>query len=197
MQALLMAAGRLLGAVAVATVVAYAITASGAQLPRPPGAAAAESILEDRLAAYVDLRSELARLAELPLEPTEARTAAAQRRRLGMALRTARADVPPGNIFNGIVATYFRRIAAEALDEDVQLWLTARAYEATGVDRARVSLPLPLDAAHDVHLALLHALPPLPTGIEYRVLHLDLLLWDVQADVVIDVLPGVFAVTTV
>jgi hypothetical protein len=35
---------------------------------------------------------------------------------------------------------------------------------------------------------LLEALPPVPGGLEYRVVGPDLVLWDVHAEIVIDVL---------
>jgi hypothetical protein len=36
---------------------------------------------------------------------------------------------------------------------------------------------------------LLSALPALPAGIQYRLIDRDLLLWDVDANLIIDVLP--------
>lgn len=157
-----------------------------------------ESVFQARLADYVILRDDLARLAELPLEPDDERTAAAARRRLGSALRVMRADVPQGNIFGGSVSTLVRRIAAEAvLADDVRDWVDQRAHSAFGVGRARVNAPFPSGAEHDVHPALLRVLPPLPRGVVYRVVHYDLLLWDERADLVIDVMPGVFVVQTI
>lgn len=164
--------------------------------PRAVAQFAPETVFQNRLEAYVNLRDEIARLAELPLEPTDARTAAVQRRRLGSGLRVMRADVPQGNIFGGSVATLFRRIvAATVVNEEVRYWVELRAH-APGVERVRVNAPFPVNADHDVHPALLRVLPPLPPGIMYRVVHYDLLLWDARADLVIDMLPGAFAAQT-
>ena len=193
MRALLLP-GKILIAIIVAAPIAYAIAASGAPTQGPPDAA--ERLLQERLGAYVSLRDELARVAELPLEPVDEQTAARQRWRLGIVMRGARRDVPQGNIFGGAVAAYFRRVSAEQ-SEDVRLWVMARAYEQAAVEPARVTHPFPLGATHDVHGALLDAFPQLPRGIEYRVVHYDLVLWDLHADLVIDVLRGAFATTTV
>jgi hypothetical protein len=40
--------------------------------------------------------------------------------------------------------------------------------------------------------ALIQALPPLPAGIEYRIVAPDLVLWDSHAEIMIDVLRGAF-----
>ena len=89
----------------------------------------ADTLFQERLASYVNLRDEFSRFAHLPLEPTDERTMTAHRTRVGAALRIARADVPQGNIFSGVVATAFRRITAVAMESaDIHEW----------VDRARV-----------------------------------------------------------
>ena len=163
MRALLLP-GKILIAIIVAGPIAYAIAASGAPTQGPPDVA--ERLLQDRLAPYVGLRDELARVAKLPLEPVDEQTAARQRWRLGIVMRGARRDVPQGNIFSGAVAGYFRRLAVEAQSEDVRLWVMERTYEQAGLERARVNLPFPKGATHDVHAALLRAFPPLPRGID-------------------------------
>jgi hypothetical protein len=183
---------RLLIAIGVAALIAYAVAAAQ---PLPN---AAESVFRDRLASYVSLRTDLARLAELPLEPTDERTAVMQRRRLGTALRVMRAEVQQGNIFGPPVAPLFRQIVGAALEDDaLRTWVEARSDAASHVAQARVNGSLPIGAEHDVYPSLLRVLPPLPRGIEYRVVHDDLLLWDIGADVVIDVLPGVFHAETI
>jgi hypothetical protein len=157
----------------------------------------ADTLFQERLASYVQLRDDLSRFAHLPLEPTDERTMTAHRTRVGAALRIARADVPQGNIFSGVVATAFRRITAVAMESpDIREWVVERAFSAGDVARARVNGPLPLGTEHDMFPTLLWALPPLPSGLAYRVLHYDLLIWDLNADVIVDVLPGTFRVET-
>jgi hypothetical protein len=108
-----------------------------------------------------------------------------------------RADVGQGNIFSGVVAAAFRRVTATAVEaDDVRMWVVARALRAADVPPARVNGALPRGADHEVHPVLLRALPPLTGGLEYRVLHYDLLLWDATIDFVVDVLPGAFRVET-
>jgi hypothetical protein len=48
--------------------------------------------------------------------------------------------------------------------------------------------PLGEGASCPVPVLLLEALPPVPGGLEYRVVGPDLVLWDVHAEIVIDVL---------
>ena len=157
----------------------------------------ADRLFQERLGSYVTLRDDLSRFAHLPLEPTDERTTTAHRTRVGAALRIARADVPQGNIFSGVVATAFRRLTAVAMESpDIRDWVIARAFSSGDVPSARVNGPLPLGAEHDMFPTLLGALPPLPSGLAYRVLHYDLLIWDVNANVIVDVLPRTFMVET-
>jgi hypothetical protein len=157
----------------------------------------ADRLLQERLASYVNLRDEFSRFAQLPLEPTDERTMIAHRTRVGTAMRLARADVPQGNIFSGVVATSFRRITAVAMEwPESREWVIDRAFSDSQVVPARVNGSLPLGTEHDIYPTLLWALPPLPRGLVYRVLHYDLLIWDVNSDVIVDVLPGTFRVET-
>jgi hypothetical protein len=41
-------------------------------------------------------------------------------------------------------------------------------------------------------VAVVAAFPALPKGICYRIVHYDLVLWDADADLVLDVLSGAF-----
>ena len=53
----------------------------------------------------------------------------------------------------------------------------------------RVYDPYPEWATHEMPIVLLHSLPALPEGVEYRLLDHDLVLWDIDADLILDVLP--------
>jgi hypothetical protein len=153
----------------------------------------ADIAFQDRLAAYVAMRDDFARLAVLPLEPGDVRTIALRRERLARSLRIIRADLPQGNIFSGVVAMAFRRAAGTVVQNPgVRDWVAARDVGASAVERARVNGPLPAGADHEIHPALVAAFPPLPRAIFYRVVHYDLVLWDADADLIVDVLPGVF-----
>ncbi len=71
-----------------------------------------------------------------------------------------------------------------------------------GVERTRpaVSIPAPVgvnepfreEESYAVPPRLLEQLPPLPGDIQYRILGSGLVLWDVHADIIIDVLPDAF-----
>ena len=169
--------------------VAFVLLAAQTPLSPPD----VDAVFRDRLAEYVTLRDDFARLAVLPLEPSDARTIVMQRQRLARALRLTRGDVAQGNIFGGAVATAFRRIAATLVDyADVREWVSRRDLAMAVAMRTRVNEPLPDGADHEVHVALVAAFPPLPKGIYYRVVHYDLVLWDADADLVLDVLSGAF-----
>jgi hypothetical protein len=85
-----------------------------------------------------------------------------------------------------------RGIVASALSSvDVEFLLQAL-YEECEMPagyRPQVNAGYPQWATHAMPFILLTALPALPTGIQYRLIDHDLLLWDVDANLIIDVLP--------
>ena len=82
-------------------------------------------------------------------------------------------------------------VAAQAATGSPQLFEGRIAAYAELHQRVYAGFPpwLPTDDASVLVLALLVALPALPASIQYRLIDHDLLLWDVDADVIIDVLP--------
>jgi hypothetical protein len=148
----------------------------------------------ERVQAYAELHGRLAD-ALPPLTVTnDPSSIVLARRALAGALRAARPTARQGDMFSPDVARVFRRLVAEALagrhidrlfmdlyDEDWPL--------PYGV-RPQVNDPYPKGATHAVPPILLQRLPALPANIEYRIVCDDLVLWDVDADLVIDFLPG-------
>ena len=45
-------------------------------------------------------------------------------------------------------------------------------------------------ATHEMPVILLQRLPPLPEELDYRLIDHDLLLWDADANLIVDVLPS-------
>jgi hypothetical protein len=111
---------------------------------------------------------------------------------LARAIKAKRLDARQGDIFEPAVATAVRGVIAEALREvDVDLLLRGL-YEDCEMPpgyRPQVNAGYPHWATHEMPFVLLARLPALPTGINYRLIDHDLLLWDVDANLIIDVLP--------
>lgn len=174
-----------------AIVLAFTVTAVGvavAQVVEPEETAALAGF-DRSVDAYADLRTRL----EAPLPPfTASRSAASTmlaRNFLASAVRAARRNAGRGAIFTAPVARAFaaridtamtpaeRRLTAQGESEEV--------YAPPPTVYERVE-PVFLTALPET---LLDALPPLPAAIEYRFVGDDLILWDLHAEIVIDVLP--------
>ena len=149
-------------------------------------------MFDERIAAYAELHQRVA-VVFPPWTPTDDTYVLVGRRvHLGAAIRVERGQVNQGEIFDAATAAAFRDIVADALRSvDVDL-LLVDLYEGCEMPigyRPQVNGSYPDWATHQMPLALLVALPALPDGIQYRLIDRDLLLWDVDADVIIDVLP--------
>lgn len=97
-----------------------------------------------------------------------------------------------GDIFEPSVAVAVRGTIADALREiDVDLLLRdlyAECEMPAGY-HPQVHTGYPSWATHEVPFVLVSALPALPPGIYYRLIDHDLLLWDADANLIVDVLP--------
>lgn len=116
----------------------------------------------------------------------------AQHHCLDMFPEALSAVAPPPRIFTPPVAMVFRQLIGHAL-ASVD---TGTAMRGTGMapHRARVLDALPAEAGTLPPL-LARALPPLPAGIEYRIVDNDLVLRDATAGVVVAVLRNAVGVT--
>jgi len=118
-------------------------------------------------------------------------------RRLASAIRSARATATQGDIFSPAVAVLFKDLIANAfVGRDAGAMFYVFAEEFWAVDDSAVNEPFPEGASHAVPAVLLHHLPALPDEMEYRIVNGSLVLLDVDADIVIDVLPDAFRVTS-
>jgi len=119
------------------------------------------------------------------------------RRDLASAIRSARATAKQGDIFSPAIADLFRDLIANAfVGRDAGAMLYVWSEEFWAVDEPAVNEPFPEGASHAVPAVLLHHLPALPNEMEYRIANGSLVLLDVHADIVIDVLPDAFRVTS-
>ena len=139
---------------------------------------------------YSDLR---ARFAEPlpPLRPSRSEwSTLVARRFLASAIRSARHAVRPGSIFTPAVAALFEQRIDAALTPAERLVLAGPADEESAAPIPLLNEPLAADWLTPLPPALAMQLPPLPAAIEYRLVGASLVLWDVDAEIVIDVLPG-------
>ena len=168
-----------------------------AQVGRPPQVSqddrGALRVFEERIGAYMALR----RRVEEPLPPlrptTDMGSFEVRRSTLASAIKAARPDARRGDILTPVVTAHLRRAMAEALhgvDVEALLLDLYAEDDVPGGYRPQVHHSFPEWATRAVPAILLLRLPPLPAGIEYRLIGHDLVLLDVGADLIIDVLPG-------
>jgi hypothetical protein len=154
------------------------------------GAAVKE--FRDRAQAYLDQQKDIAKGLP-PLKNTDdAAELTSREDELGKRIALARATAKPGDFIGRDLEPYVR----EAIKKD---WANrpSDARVAVGEDAPRSDLAK-INAAYpkDQPLAtapasLLAALPPLPEGLEYRLVGRHLIVRDVTANLVIEVLPNV------
>lgn len=100
----------------------------------------------------------------------------------------------PLRIFTPPVAMVFRQLIAGALDT-----VNPTAIGGVGVPEhhARAMAPFPATELTEFPPVIARMLPPLPAGLEYRLIDNDLVLRDTSADVIVDVLRNALGVTTI
>lgn len=150
---------------------------------------------EKRVAAYLQMRRSVeSKLTQLKTTPSQEKISHHEDE-LGRAVRDARKGARPGDIFTPPVANEIRRLITRAMQpgggkdireslrhaEPVQLHLDVN-------ERYPASVPLQSSPP-----SLLVNLPPLPPEIEYRITGADLVLLDVKANLIIDVIRGIFS----
>ncbi len=141
---------------------------------------------------YVAMRSEL--LAEVPGPKPESSAAELTRSSdaLAAAIQRQRRNARRGDLFTPAIADAFkRRIAAAIRDANLGPALADIDDEGAGIKNPAVHLRFPAAAQMaTMPPSLLAALPPLPKELEYRVVGTNLVLRDVDAALVIDVIPA-------
>lgn len=154
------------------------------------GAAVKE--FRDRAQAYLEQQKEIAKGLP-PLKNTnDAAELTGREDELGRRIALARATAKPGEFIGSNLEPYVR----EAVKKD---WANrpSDARLAVGedlprTDLAKINAVYPKDQPlSTVPASLLAALPPLPEGLEYRLVGRHLIVRDVTANLVIEVLPNV------
>jgi hypothetical protein len=183
---------RLVVCAIVAVVVASYVGANVTMAQEPEGRRVVFNAFEQRVAAYAELSRRID-AGFPPLAPSDDLQMLAWRRAsVAAAITAERRHAQQGDIFDTRVAPAVRDVITNALiGVDLELML-ADLFEDCNVPadyRPQVNGTYLDSASHAMPPRLLAALPRLPEGIQYRLINRDLLLWDVNADVIIDVLP--------
>jgi hypothetical protein len=126
-------------------------------------------------------------------DPEEIQRRAGQ---LAEALRTERSAARAGDVFTSAIASVFRRRLLEAVRQSA---LRGEAFEPQQAPwdepRLEVNDPFPWIAGQEMPQAILATLTPLPPELEYRFVYRDLVLLDVGANLVVDVLENALSLT--
>lgn len=104
------------------------------------------------------------------------------------AIARGRANAREGDIFTPRVTDYFRALIADNCNGDFGMLLRMTRDELEPLGTARINERWPGAALTMMPPKLLADFPPLPPELQYRFVHHDLVLWDMQIDLVVDVL---------
>lgn len=166
----------------------------------PEAASPAVSAFADATREYALLHRQLENT--LPKLEVTSNPATIQRavEQLGAALRAARPAARPGDFFTEALAVELRVRIDDALFAKGFSPADVRASEAAdGINAAMAPLKVngrfPWLYASAMFPCVLDALPPLPPELQYRIVGNTLVLIDVHADVIVDLLPYVLADT--
>ena len=148
--------------------------------------------------AYANLHHTVA--AWLPPEEMCADPEEIQRRvgRLAQALSTERAAARAGDVFKPALASLFRRRLADAVRQSRHRGEGLAVHQAPqDMRRLEVNETFPWIVGHHMPPAILARLTPLPPELEYRFVYRDLVLLDVDANLVVDILEDALPLTPI
>ena len=149
---------------------------------------------ENNVASYLALRQQVSTSVQVPTITSDPATLLLTVNQLAHRIRAARSHARQGDIFNDDVARTFRNRIKQALRErgisSTELLSSLREDTATTSRRGMtVNGPYEWTASEQTPPAILTALPPLPDTLEYKLVRRALLLVDVEANLVVDILP--------
>ena len=119
---------------------------------------------------------------------------------MAAAVRATRPAAQPGDLFTEALAPELRARIAGALSANGLTAADVRAAEAaegiaTGMPPLRINGSFPWRYATNMVPCVLSTLPPLPPELQYRIVGNTLVLVDLHADLIVDLLPYVLAET--
>lgn len=188
-----------------ATVIVCAVMSAGLLIPtgelaaqRPLSREDAREVFLQRVNEYVAIHRRLE--AGLPPQVVTSNVEALRAPRLAMAraMRQARTQARQGDVFTPEVAVVFRTTIGETLERHGITNLLALIEEENTVHiPAAVNGDYPAGRAIPLILpCLLAVLPGLPEEVQYSFVGRDLILWDLHAGIIVDVLPRAVPVLT-
>jgi hypothetical protein len=147
---------------------------------------------KDRVDKYMELHNRLEKQSPPLKETKDPAKIRASQEALATKLRAARANASQGEIFTPDVRRVFRRLMYPEV-KGSEGKETKQAIK-DDAPKGRVSLKINSQYPDDEPLPtvppnLLAALPKLPEDLEYRVVHKALILRDVHANIIVDVIP--------
>lgn len=163
-------------------------TGATTQAPRVNETARELAAFRQRVDRYVDLHKKAAKDSPPLKETNDPAQIKAAQSTLADRIRALRADARAGDIFTPEVRPIFRRLLAPQLKGE-----PGHDTKAVLKDDAPPSVPLKVNAKYPEKAALptvpaniLTSLPPLPKQVEYRLVKRDLLLFDPEAEIIVD-----------
>jgi hypothetical protein len=141
-----------------------------------------------RVGDYVKLHEKLQKQGTRQKERADVGENLVSQNALAMRIRFARHDARPGDIFTPPIAMALRR----AMDPELRGLAALRTRESIREDAPEVFVLVvngdyPAGASRSTMPGnVLNILPPLPTGLEYRIVDTHLILMDVGANIVVD-----------
>jgi hypothetical protein len=175
-------------------IASISVTTLGANVVRqeqPPRPNRAFTSFQERVDAYVALHRKLA-MSLPPLGSRDRHATAVSRRYLASAIRAARPHARQGDIFAPDAVAAFRGTIGDTM-RAVDFGMLAPLMDENGRllsgTHPAVHDEFPVFDARELPPLMLASLPQLPDELEFRFVDYDLVLWDVYADLVVDVLP--------
>jgi hypothetical protein len=166
--------------------------AAGAQEPAVNQYGAAIKDFRDRLDAYLELHKKAASTVPTLKETDDPAKLTAREQAIGEAVRKARPDARPGDVFGKDLTARIRRVIRADWAKRSAADKAGLAEDKPGSSVATVNATYPSRLPLATFPAsLLAELPPLPQEIEYRFVGRHLILRDVRANIIIDVLHNV------
>jgi hypothetical protein len=177
-------------------IVAAALAASSVGISAAVGQAADRrdglQLFAERVAAYAELHQRVDAVFPPWKASDDVDSIFRRRAYLAAAIKAERPHARQGDIFEPSAADALRGLVAGALSGVDVEFLLQGLYEECEMPagyRPQVNAGYPQWATHEMPFVLLTALPVLPAGLQYRLIDHDLLLWDVDANLIVDVLP--------
>lgn len=167
-----------------------------AQSPQPVTPAVAA--FNDAIADYTSMHRRLEQLVGPITLNSTVESINRSMQALAAAIRVKRSNAQQGDLFTPALGHALRARVNEALLESGFTALDVFANErADAVDpftvRLHVNDTFPWVLASMVFPCVIEALPPLPSELQYRIIGNDLVLVDIHASLVVDILPNVLA----